>query len=966
MSTIQTSPEQTNEAGFNETLLERFFNPKSYFLQKFMTSLNKSDSSVPETAHAVTVGLIMDEIINSENKLRLFKQLDQFDEFRRYHEQLDYGIDCLKNSRLTTQQMMDIVGALGQSLSSTLLDLLSKESTKSMLLDIFGLESTSNGNGNDHSSMSKDSLNDEIKKIDDVLSLESLSFNDEDEIPQQSELSSETEIVFSSKPKPEFPVLKVDEKETGELGDETENSLFQDSQPETPVTKIEEQGPEELSSETEIVFSSKPKPEFPVLKVDEKETGELGDETENSLFQDSQPETPVTKIDEKDSVKLIDEIEKSIFHELKSEPLVDKAEESKSEKLTIESDNLSYTESKIEPHEPHVELKTENLKPVNELFNPQESDGFPLHSDLNEPTGFKEKPKDLNGSEIVQQFAKLDEIESIEPNPTDLQPWSYFQDDVSNKLRSIRKNIDNFCLNANDWKSFKKIKNDFKDLRDGAMIQGDEGIEALSFKVLLLFETAYMKGIEKRSILKNILNDAWEAVAVVNSSGKGSERLDIVRLVAHQIDKQREVYPEELFIQNGKTEKAAPISEKVDVKENSNNFSKKTNEEPIVILNKPELEEIYEFNEPEPSINETEIHDEHVDTVEFKSIRESELLTELMEEQLEAEEDSVNRSQLSENLSLKEHPDSNLDRQIDSLSDVSKTTGESDLMESSDLPLTEPEPSSSKQPQPVAINLPGEADEDLLEILEDIKNEESQLNLVEPANSESQSEQVEDQNESNFDFYIEKLQKDYEANQTKHPENSKNDHNGSSQPDPGNGGIKGNIKSGDTGDGYDFVSESDMYFSFARKSLQNLMRNPSDSQSLEDIELAFYSLKTLAKKLGYKTIYQLMAYAENLISNKKENESSMSVTQVNGLYTAVSEIEHACREKRLNEPERQSWINQQIKIIQGWSEIPASLEKEEIDVSPVQLEKKENPSDDPLDFLLFDDTSKFFKQLLRE
>ena len=292
MSTIQTSPEQTNEAGFNETLLERFFNPKSYFLQKFMTSLNKSDSSVPETAHAVTVGLIMDEIINSENKLRLFKQLDQFDEFRRYHEQLDYGIDCLKNSRLTTQQMMDIVGALGQSLSSTLLDLLSKESTKSMLLDIFGLESTSNGNGNDHSSMSKDSLNDEIKKIDDVLSLESLSFNDEDEIPQQSELSSETEIVFSSKPKPEFPVLKVDEKETGELGDETENSLFQDSQPETPVTKI----------------------------------------------------------DEKDSVKLIDEIEKSIFHELKSEPLVDKAEESKSEKLTIETDNLSYTESKIEPH----------------------------------------------------------------------------------------------------------------------------------------------------------------------------------------------------------------------------------------------------------------------------------------------------------------------------------------------------------------------------------------------------------------------------------------------------------------------------------------------------------------------------------------------------------------------------------------------------------------------------------------
>ncbi len=909
MSTIQTSPEQTKEADFNESLLERFFNPKSYFLQSFMNSLGKSGSSVPETAQAVTVGLMMDEIINSENKLRLFKQLDQFDEFRRYHEQLSNGIDCLKNSRLTTQQMMDIVGALGQSLSSTLLNLVSKESTKSVLLDILGLESNGNGNDSDHSSKSKDSLNDEIKKTDDFLSFESLSFKDENENPQQKELSSETESAFLSKPKPEFPVLKGDEKETEELNIEKENSLFPDSQSEISLTKIEEQGPAEL----------------------------------------------------------IDEIEKSIFLELKSEPLVDKVEESKLEKLTVESDNLQFTESKIAPLEPLGEQKTENLKPVNELFNPQESDGFPLHSDLNEPTGFKEKPEELNGSEIILQVAKLDEIESIESNPTDLQPWSYFQEDVSIKLRSLRKNLDHFSLNADDWESFKEIKNDFKDLRDGAMIQGIEGIEALSFKVLLLFETAYMKGIEKRSILKNILNDAWEAVAVVNSNGKSSERLDIVRLVAHQIDKQREVYPEELLVQNDITEKAAKINEEVDVKENSNNFPEKTIEEPTVILNKPELEEIYEFNEPKLSINETEIQDDPIDTVEFKSIRESELLSELMEEQLEAEEDSGNNSQLTENQSIEEHPNSNSDRQIDSLNNVSDTTGELDLVELSDSPLTEPETSSvSKKQQPVEMNLPGESDEDLLEILEDIKNEELQLDLDKPVNGESQSEQIEVQNESNFDFYIEKLQKDYEASQTQHSENSKNGHNGSSQTNPGNSEIKGDMESSDTGDGYDFVSESDMYFSFARKSLQNLMRNPSDSQSLEDIELAFYSLKTLAKKLGYKTVYQLMAYAENLVSSKNDNDPSMSATQVNGLYTTVSEIEHACREKRLNEPEKQSWINQQIKTIKGWGGIPATLEKDEIEVSPVQHEKKENASDDPLDFLLFDDTSKFFKQLLRE
>ena len=133
MSTTQIKSPSV-EVEFRKSLLERFFNPRSFFLHSFMTALRKIESSDADTVHVVTVGLLVDEIINSEDKLALFSQLDQFDLFRRYHEQLDSGIDYLQNSRLTTQQMMEIVSVLGNSLSSTLLQLTSQEQTRACVI----------------------------------------------------------------------------------------------------------------------------------------------------------------------------------------------------------------------------------------------------------------------------------------------------------------------------------------------------------------------------------------------------------------------------------------------------------------------------------------------------------------------------------------------------------------------------------------------------------------------------------------------------------------------------------------------------------------------------------------------------------------------------------------------------------------------------------------------------------------
>ena len=846
MTTLENPSSQSRETHFAEALVDRFFNPKSYFLHSFLAALRKREQFIDEPNHVVTTGLLMDEIINSRDKLALLGRLDQMDGFRRYHEQFNHGIGYLHNSRLSTQQMMEIVGALGNSLADTFMDLVSNEVTRPVLLDTLGLDS------NLAASTTKPSDS---------------GFSNEAAPPASFEidtLSQAAEDLFNEQEKEPFALLEKEEYEGSVEEADHPAATLADS--EYQIAKDELAG---LSLET---------------VAQDLETWE-GTQTQT-----------------------------------------------KDDSLQLEATDVSAAKESLEI-----------------------------------------------GSALQNEMGGLE-----------TQPWSFFQDDVNEKLQSLRKNLNRFSGNPDDWKSFKRIKIDFRDLRDWAMIQGDQGIEAISHKALRLFETVYLKGIENRHVITRILADACDALRMVNDAGSGSERLDIVRLMVHQIDHQRRAYPKELGVQAGHHE-AMPEKEEPEKKTPNNQDGPFQNvrEAPSVESHSAGEPKSPEWPEVQPSSvqsHEPELHSENelmdfpgrtdaTDQEEeneapenFDSIRESELLPELMSEQgedfaeLEIQEDEASDESEKESGLLDA-----VGRSTESLKDFELSDVGTHVDNSMPVDISLPQDASEeaeKEPY-VDLNLPGEEDEELLAILGDIK-EERETNLDRFEGTDRTNQISEEKNQSDFDLQLDKLEGDYEKITAKTDFAEFDDKSGSHRLSSEEDGGSKLPEMQDSGDGFDFVSEAEMYFSFSRRALQNLMRNPTDPHSLEDSELAFYSLKILAEKLGYGLASRIMAAAENLVQQTLGVKSGVNAVQVNTLYTVITEIEQAGREQKLNEPARRVWLEQQEATLQGWVDSPSATPQEVDSVPPVATENRSIAGDDPLDFLLFDDTSKYFKQLLKE
>jgi hypothetical protein len=286
---------------FESDLIDRFFDPKSYYLHGFMTHLKNKEVLLDDPVDTVAVGLMVDDIINSSNKIEKLKRLECYDQFNFYEQQLFEGIKYLKSSRLSSQQMMDIVGSLGKSFAETLLELISHKEHRKNLLCMVGLA---------------------------------------DEANSRSE-----------------------------------------------------------------------------------------------------------------------EIEKSEENDLDHSPVI--------------------TEKVVESDSP--------------------------------------------------------------------EPWLFFKGDVSEKIEQLKKHVEKIEQKSDEMKVFSQIEYDFRDLRDWSMIQGDQGIEAISHKILLLFETV-TNAPDKQYQLLPILKDSLETIHAMNEAGKGSEHLDIVRVMAHQIDQQREIFSKHLNI----------------------------------------------------------------------------------------------------------------------------------------------------------------------------------------------------------------------------------------------------------------------------------------------------------------------------------------------------------------------------------------------------------------------------------
>ena len=711
MSVAESVTNSQVDEGFETELIDRFFNPKSYFLTRFLNAMRERESAESNPLDVVAVGLIVDQIIAAEDKKAVLESLDRFPTFRRYHEQLRQGIEFLQNGRLNTQQMMDVVGALAVSLADSLLELVQEEASRDELLNMLGIA-------------------------------------------------------------PETPAPSV--------------------APETVPEEAEEPAVEEQ----------------PVQAEEEPTNGEIGE-----------------------------------------------------------------------------------------------------------------------------------------------APWSYFRDDIEQKLHLLERHIERFARHPGDWAVFKQIKDDFRDLRDWSMIQGDEGIEAISHKILLLFEAVYMRGPEHRARILPVLQNALETLKEVNRAGRGSERLDIVRVMVHQIERQRRIYPEVL----DEVPQSAP---------------EKSAEAPPTAA--PRAEEPprspgQESGATEPSFEKTFAEDAAGDPItsemefveaEGSPLRDEEAPSGTEPAAAEPVKDEIRESELLSEL-ISEHGDELRELDLPELESI----------EDSAAPAAEESPEE--------LHLPGEDDAELMAILEELKQEQKRLD-----EESGGSQLVADMGggDSAFDRYVARLEEEYESEvmgQEKPvpggepsgppekeaarsaPEPLKEEQEPpagaaasppESRPEPESGAS-----------GQDFVAEADMYFTFGRKALQNLMKDPDNRQALEDLELATYSLKILAERLGYRSVAEAFSLAEQLVQSRIENKIGLKPEQVNALVSLVHEIEQAGREQGLQDPARQRWLKKQIDTLRSWVGPSASPKK-----AGGSGESGRKTGEDPLDFLLFDDTSKFFKNLLSE
>ena len=725
MIQAETTVEHRTDADFETELIDRFFNPKSYFLNRFLNVLREKETKNSDPVQMVAVGLIVDQIIASEDKQRIMADLDRFPAFRRYHEQLQSGIQFLKNGRLTTQQMMDIVGALGTSLAEALLEIVQDEESRDGLLEMAGVA------------------------------------------------------------------------------------------PEKPPVPAQEAAAEAAETPSEHV----PAAELPEWAA-----------------------------------------------ELQPEP------------------------------------------------------------------------------------AKEEEI----PEPEEA-PWSFFKSDIDEKLHLLEKHLEHFARHPHDWAVFRKIKDDFRDLRDWSMIQGEEGIEAISHKILRLFEAVYARGPEHRARILPILYDALETMKAVNQAGRKGERLDIVRVMVHQIERQRRIYPERLEESRDSAEPPAPPAPErpAPVSEPENGTAADSAEPPRDTAG---VQEPPAVQEPFPSGEETELITSEAELEEPPPKEQAAAEPETpagAEEDLSLSGDlgAIRESELLSEL-VSEHGDELAELELPELEEISE-----------ELRKSVPPAEKSRE----ELRLPGEDDEELLTILSELKEEQAP---AAPAHPDKEPKLEIPDDASRFDEHLERLENTYAREiaaesgeqlpaEPPAPQNGSGNVPSTAEPE----GAGGKEPGSSSGGGQDFVSEADMYFTFGRKALQSLMKNPEERQALEDLELAAYSLKILAERLNYLEIARAFGLTEQLVQNRIESRVGLKPEQVNALVTLLHEVEQAGRERKLADPARQRWLQKQVDLLKSWvGSAAAQKEPPHAEGSP----KQTKGSEDPLDFLLFDDTSKFFKNLLSE
>ncbi len=619
-----------------------------------------------------------------------------------------------------------------------------------------------------------------------------------------------------------------------------------------------------------------------------------------------------------------------------------------------------------------------------------------------DPSGQNTQPSNLE--ELLQGRQKTAEVPD---------PWDFFYDDVSKKLDEINKLLAEFKNQQHNRSLLRKVKIAFQELREWAMIQGNDGIETISMRTLTVLNLALRTF---RFPLQKVLPDVEESVKAlreVNRSGWAGENLDIVPVVLHKLE---ELYKEvEAIAQSQNTQETN--FEDVDLAEAlPSNIPEAVEEESDF-----ELDKEFESVEFQDSPRENQIEEESHEQIVSASMEMAEPENDLKEEEsFPEEETSLNMEgdslaeEVSENAARREDsiqgvPEektagkqeteipiidesnfsvSEMERLYDEMfpqeeaasenalvseKELSKPVEDSPIPPEQEIESTEAEAAPDNSPGEILddvfllsevdedqppettaiskdddISLPGEDDEDLLQVIDEL-SEELPIDSK-PAQEGSASEPPHK--------YYTNLMKSEDERTFEEPGASKDDSIPQKKDFPESGKAPLFPRGGK-----DFVEEAEMYFQFVRRAFSLLQEDIDNHRAYEDVELGCYSLKILARKLGYEYVTRIVDQTEAVFKKVLSRELLLKKENISYISDVILKIEELGKQNRLSDKDVFSWA----------SEVLARLNSFEEDFLKRKPEKKENhrglepdESKDPLEFLMYDDAGKYFKQLLNE
>jgi len=125
---------------FQAELINRFFHPRSFFLNRFISEIRQREASFREPIQVALIGLVVDDIVNAPDKIQKLQEYSRIEPFQDFCSSLLEKVEALKEPQLSTRTMVETVGSAARSLADTLAQMVAEKTIQQTLLECMGIQ----------------------------------------------------------------------------------------------------------------------------------------------------------------------------------------------------------------------------------------------------------------------------------------------------------------------------------------------------------------------------------------------------------------------------------------------------------------------------------------------------------------------------------------------------------------------------------------------------------------------------------------------------------------------------------------------------------------------------------------------------------------------------------------------------------------------------------------------------------